>query len=165
MPTSRQTSAASFASAFDSGFCRVSYAAGAPTIIENNFQFSTKNSNCFPYSSSSCYVTFIIHNLPLTTKWRVGRGTYICPPSPANVFILAFWLIGFEAVRNTVRSLGKLSRMSNLLFQKKYFRKTLFYPTTAYSRLCNSEHTCMKVDPLCSSELRAWSTKKHFGVI
>ena len=45
-----------------------------------------------------------------------------------------------------VPSLGKLSRMSNLLFRLRYFKKnTFFCPTTTYSRLCSADHTCMKI--------------------
>ena len=65
------------------------------------------------------------HTAYLTTKWR--GGGYICPP-PANFFCLELfdWFF-FEAVGNMVPSLGKLWRMSNLLFNKRYFRKALFF--------------------------------------
>ena len=78
-----------------------------------------------------------------------GGGRYIwCPSPPAN-FLLpwTFWLIFFEAVGNMVKSWGKISRKSNLMFNKRYFRNTLFYPATTYSRLCSSEDMHENSDP------------------
>ena len=49
-------------------------------------------------------------------------------PPPLTFFALSFLIdFFFEAVGNTVPSLGKLSRMSNLLFRLRYFKKTLFF--------------------------------------
>ena len=70
-------------------------------------------------------------------------GWYI-RPQLANVFCLSVLIDFFEVVGTTLASLGKLSRMSNFLFKKRCFRKTLFCHTTTYSRLCSSEYTCMK---------------------
>ena len=70
----------------------------------------------------------------LTTKWRCG-GTYAHLPS--LIFLPpAFWLVFFEAVGNMVPSLGRFSRTSNLLFNKRYFRKTLFF--LAYHHLISA---------------------------
>ena len=59
---------------------------------------------------------------------------------PSRYFVsLSFWLIFFDAVGNTIPLFGKLSRMSNFLFNVRYFRKTLLYPTTTYSRFLNEQ--------------------------
>ena len=52
-------------------------------------------------------------------------------PPPANLFLaLSFVIDVFEAVENMVQSLGKLSRIPDLLFNKRYFRKTRFFALT-----------------------------------
>ena len=57
-------------------------------------------------------------------------------PTRLLFIALSFLIVFFEAVGNTALSLGKLSKMSNLLFEKRYFRKTLFSalppPTLGY---------------------------------
>ena len=76
--------------------------------------------------------------------FEMTRGDTYGPP--ANVFLpWAFCLIFSEAVGNMDQSLGKLSRLSNLLFNKRYSRKAFSNPHTTYSWLCSSEHTCMKI--------------------
>ena len=48
---------------------------------------------------------------------------------PANLFFALRFLIGFfEAVGNMLPSLGKLSRIENLLFRLRYLENTRFLP-------------------------------------
>ena len=72
------------------------------------------------------------------------------PPTPANVFCLELfdWLF-FEAVGNMVPSLGKLSSMSNLLFNKRYFQKVLFFtlPPPTLGSVAQTTH---------AQEIRSW---------
>ena len=56
-----------------------------------------------------------------------------------TLFALIFLIDFFEAVGSTASFLGKLSRKEDI--SEKYF----LYPTSTYSRLCSSEHTCMKI--------------------
>ena len=51
----------------------------------------------------------------------------------------------FEHVGNLLPVQGKLLRISKLLLRLKKFPKTLFYPTTTYSGVCSSDHTCKKI--------------------
>ena len=44
-----------------------------------------------------------------------------------------------------IACVSSYKQQPNLLFTKRYFRKSFFYRTTTYSRLCSSEHTCMKI--------------------
>ena len=67
-----------------------------------------------------------------------GGGTYAPRPPTANFFALSF-LIDFFSRLLVIENVQFAVQQD--IFQKKIF----FYPTTTYSRLCNSEHTCMKI--------------------
>ena len=100
----------------------------------------------------------------LTTKWPwvwvVGVRML---PTPAN-FLLpwAFWLIYFEAVGNMLPSLGKLSRIENLLFRLRYSKKPFFpLPPPTLGSVAQTTHA----RKFCSSQVycaQAWSTQKKF---
>ena len=81
-------------------------------------------------------------SLTLSTKWR---GGYIWPPSLTYFCLELFDWFVLEAVGNVIPSLGNFWECPIFCSTRDISEKHLFYPTTTYSRLCSSEHTCMKI--------------------
>ena len=69
-----------------------------------------------------------------------GGGTVMPPALTFRYYELRRSLISQKLIIQDLP--GKIPRNSNLLFKLRYIKKTLFWPTTPYGRLCNSAHTC-----------------------
>ena len=75
--------------------------------------------------SSRMFGVLCLHTNSVEAVKHKRRGAHMAPLT--NSFLpWTFWLIFLGTVGNTTPSLEKLSRLSNLLFNKKYFRKALF---------------------------------------
>ena len=79
----------------------------------------------------------------LTTKWRVGRVHLATPPLTSFCSEPFDWF--FRGYREYAFIITKTSRIENLLFRLRSFKKPFFCPATTYSRLCSADHTCIKI--------------------
>ena len=83
-------------------------------------------------SNKECEPALLSFFAVLTTKWLY-------------FFVLSLLIDSFEAVGNTVPSLGNYRECPIFCSKRDISENTFFNPTTPYSGLCSSHHTCMKI--------------------
>ena len=85
-----------------------------------------------------------------TKSWFWPRSCFCCLRTAASVPDETDPGFGFVIVESTPDCLIVCVPLP-LLFKRKHLRKTLFYPTTTYSRPCSSEFSCTKISFLLLS--------------